>query len=302
MDQGILSQYNIDNHITFLPDGEELARAVIVNQFGRALITLAGAHVMSYIPHEHQELLWSSPTHSHIISDAMRGGIPVCWPWFGNHPIAPTKYQIHGLARAQIFRVRETRALEDGSTIMSLFTQDTPETRSLWPHKFELEVNVHLGSSLQVEWIARNPGNTAYTYTGALHPYILTGDSRQVFVNGLAGTDYLDYNDHLQRKHQIGPVTFQQPIDNIYLNTSSNLQINDPVLKREINLQKTGSQTTVVWNPGIGDADMNDVGKGEHLRFICVEAANATDDVIQVDPGGERRLSLEFNVKSWRDL
>jgi D-hexose-6-phosphate mutarotase len=178
---------------------------------------------------------------------------------------------------------------------------DTPDTRSLWAHEFELEVNIHLGSSLLVEWTARNPGSTLYTYTGALHPYIRVADSSQVILYGLEGTDYLDYNDHLRHKHQPGPVTFTQPIDNIYINTSSDLQILDPEFKREITIRKIGSHTTVVWNPGSEDAGMPDVGAGEHIHFICVEAANAEEDVIQVGPAVEARLGMEFIVKGMRD-
>ncbi|MBE0697530.1 MAG: D-hexose-6-phosphate mutarotase [Anaerolineaceae bacterium] len=292
--------YGIPGQISFHLGPGNMVFAVINNRFGNALVTLAGAHIMSYRPHNGRETLWSSPGAAFDLSLSMRGGIPLCWPWFGGLLGEPL-YPIHGFARTQIFTVCGVQDIEDGVTQLRLITGDSPATHLLWPHDFELEVSITLGQNLLVEWSARNPGTQPYQTTGALHPYFGVSNVHDLTLRGLEGTEFLDHNANNQRKTQQSAVTFSTGIDNIYLDTTADMAIEDPGFKRTIHLRKTGSHTSVVWNPGWDDAAIPDIGAGQHQFFVCVEAANAAGDVVRVAPGGEARLGMEIEIENWRE-
>jgi glucose-6-phosphate 1-epimerase len=288
--------YTLPGQLSFheVPGG--MAAAVMNNRFGTAVVTLAGAHVLSYRPHGGREVLWSSPSAAYELSLDMRGGIPLCWPWFGRHPQDTARFPIHGILRAQVFAVRSALVLEDGATRLTLTTRDTPTTRALWPHAYEMDVEITLGQSLSVEWRARNRGAQPFTCTGALHPYFAVSNVHDVTLRGLDGLAYLDTMDGCQSKLQAGWVTFPEGIDNIYLDTTSELALEDPGYQRTIYLRKTGSRTTVVWNPYHDDASSPDIGAGQHRYFLCVESANAAGDIITIAPGAEARLGMEIEI------
>jgi glucose-6-phosphate 1-epimerase len=199
---------------------------------------------------------------------------------------------MHGLVRTRLWSVTAASALADGSTELRMALHDSPETRAVWPHEFELEMVISVGKQLRVEWLARNPGSQPYTYTGAFHPYFAIRDIADITIHGLEQTDYLDKPDAFRRKTQPGALKFAGEVDRIFLNTTSEILIADPGLGRTIHIAKEHSRTTVVWNPGDKDARMEDVGAGQHRHFVCVEAANAAEDVVTVAPGGEARLGM----------
>lgn len=255
---------------------------------------------MSYRPRGNHEVLWGSPSAAFEISNAMRGGIPVCWPWFADHHVDPIGMPIHGIARTQRFNVIATRMLTDGGVQVCLAIEDSPATLPLWPYAFKLDVTITVSSFLSVEWTAHNPGDRPYHYTGALHPYFFVSNVRDLTLHGLEGTDYLDKYDQNRRKHQDGPVSFHASIDNVYVSTTSDMAIEDPGFRRTIHLRKHGSRTSVVWNPGLDDAAMPDVGAGQHPFFVCVEAANAANDVVTVMPGEQGKLGMEIECENWK--
>ena len=289
-------QYAIAGHVSIEPGPGELVTVKVRNAHAEACISLAGGHVMSYVPNGQQDVLWMSPNSAYTVGKALRGGIPVCWPWFGALP-DHADYPMHGLVRTQLWWLAGTRALADGSTEVRLRTQDTPETRGLWPCAFAVELAVMVGARLEVALTARNTGEQPFDYTGALHSYLHVGDVSQITVQGLAGTDYLDKVDQYARKHQAGPVqNITRLTDRIYLDTSAPCVIEDPALGRKIRVRKEGSRTTVVWNPGEKAGDMPEIGAGNETRFVCVESANAAQDVVTVPAGEERRLVTQVEI------
>lgn len=290
--QALNDQYHIPGHIAFTIGQNNILTAQINNQHAAASITLAGAHVMSYMPHGEPQVLWLSPNSAHKLGVAMRGGVPICWPWFARHSTDPQNKPMHGFVRTMLWAMSGARALPDGATEVRMIVHDTPETRAIWPHAFELEAIITVGKKLRVEWVARNPGTEPYTYTGALHPYYAVRDVAAITVTGLDQVDYLDKTEDFRRKTQVGPITFTRETDRIYLGTTTEITIDDPGLRRRIHIAKEGSRTTVVWNPGPADARMPDVGAGQHHGFVCVEAANAVEDVVAVAPGAEARLAM----------
>jgi len=146
--------------------------------------------------------------------------------------------------------------------------------------------------------MTRNTDRIAITIGDALHAYFQVGDVRQVTIQGLEGSPYLDKMDGGRRKQQAGPVTIGAETDRIYLDTDADCLIDDPGLKRRIRVRKRGSHSTVVWNPWIEKSSrLGDVGEDGYLNMLCVESANAADDVVTIAPGGEHHLWVRFEIE-----
>ncbi len=294
------ARFAIEGHVYFDSEPEGLVAAVIENNCASARMTLAGGHVMRYSPRGQDgtpgtPVLWVSPNAHYIVGKAMRGGAPICWPWFGPHPTDPERHPLHGLVRQMLWDVTGTRALADGATEVAMRTAATPQTLEQWPHTFELEIRAVFGAQLLLEWTVRNTGSEPFCYTGAIHPYYVVSDAYDISIHGLENTDYMDKNANFERKTQPGsPIRVDGPIDRVYIDTVNEVVIDDPGLRRKLHISKTGSRTTVVWNPYHADALMDDVGKGQHRNFVCAEAANALEDAVTVAPGAEARMSMQI--------
>jgi len=295
-------RFAIPGRVTFLKGLGGLVTVRVENRHAVAMMTLAGGHVTTYAPRrDERNIFWISPNSAHTIGRAMRGGVPVCWPWFGAPPeggfqgaLQGGELPSHGVARTQLWEMAGTRRVDDDSTEVRMVLRDNERTRAVWPYAFELELIVTVGPRLKIEWAARNPGAEPFTYTGALHPYFAVADAQDVRVHGLDGVGYLDKNNGFRHAVQHGPVTFTGEVDYVFTGTTSALAIEDPGMGRTIRIAKSGSRTSVVWNPYHGDARLPDVGAGQHRNFVCVEAANAVDDVVTVTPGEEERLGMEI--------
>lgn len=295
--QQLNEQFAIPGHVSFESRPGGFLMAVIHNSYASATMTLRGGHVMSYTPRGQEPVLWVSPNASWTIGRAMRGGVPVCWPWFGAHPTDPQGKPLHGLVRTMPWTVKSTSALPDGATQVVMQISSTPETFAIWPHGFTLELCATFGAHLDMEWTARNPGSEPYQYTGALHPYYTISNIEAITIHGLDGVEYLDKTDAMKRKTQHGDLRISGPIDSVFLNTTAELVVDDPGLHRKLHIAKRGSHTSVVWNPFEKDALMDDVGAGQHQHFFCAEAANAAQDIITVAPGEAGRLAMEIWVE-----
>jgi D-hexose-6-phosphate mutarotase len=294
------NRYGISGHLLFVAGQGGLVTAEISNPYSSGAVTLAGGNVLSFIPKRkssENDVFWMSPTSPYALGRAMRGGIPICWPWFGAHPEDPQGKPAHGFARTQSWSPVGTQILPDGSIELRLKLSDSPETLSLWPHAFELEFRVVFGEALRVELHVRNPGSQPFHYTGALHHYFYVSDVRQVSVLGLEGCEYLDKVENYARKHQDGSVRFEGQTDRIYLDTVGDCVIVDPGLNRKIRIAKEGSHTTVVWNPGEMASRMPDVGAGGQVNFVCVETANAAQDMIMVPAGSAACMTAVISVE-----
>jgi D-hexose-6-phosphate mutarotase len=288
----------LKDHVTFAPGPGELGPvARVANRHATASIALHGAHVTAFQPRGQQPVLWVSAKSAFRPAKAIRGGIPICWPWFADHPTDPTK-PAHGFVRTARWTVAGTEAAADGATRIRLALADDETTRALWPHRFELELAVTVGRSLDVTLAIRNTGDAAFTSGGALHSYFTVGDVTQVAIRGLDGRTYVDKVDRLARKVQHGVVRIAGETDRVYLDTTAECVIDDPVLRRRITVAKAGSRSTVVWNPWRAKAaSMADFGDDEYPGMVCVETANAGDDVVAVPAGGRHVLRTTIGVE-----
>jgi D-hexose-6-phosphate mutarotase len=290
--------FAITDHISFANGPGGLPIAQIRNAYAAATVSLHGAQVLAFQPHGHVPVLWVSAHSLYQSGKAIRGGIPICWPWFGPHPSDPAK-PAHGFARTSLWSVLSAAALADGATQIRLRLVDEDTNAMLWPHPFELRMVVTVGAQLNVELIVRNPGPTAFTYSGALHSYFDVSDIAAISIHGLDGCDYIDQVDGDRQKTQKGPIAITSETDRVYLNTTTTCVIEDPGLDRRIGIAKGGSRSTVVWNPWSEKARrLADFGDEEYHSMVCVETANAGGDSITVAPGGEHRLTATISVEA----
>jgi glucose-6-phosphate 1-epimerase len=248
-----------------------------------ALVYLHGAHVASFRTSEHGELLWVSEKAVYAAGKAIRGGVPICFPWFGGHK-AHSSFPAHGFARTSEFRF-EGSELRGDNVVAELSLIHNDATLPFFPHAFTARLRVSVGRELSLAFEVENTGNDAFDYELALHTYLGVSDVRQVAVQGLAGESYDDKVSGARGMLQGDPpLTFSGETDRVY-SSSGRVTIEDAPRQRRIIVDKTSSRTTVVWNPWLDKAArMSDFGADEWPQMLCVEAANASPHGIHLIP------------------
>lgn len=285
------------NNLRFITGKGGLPVVEIHNRHGSALISLQGAHLLSWMPAGEEDVIWLSEDATFAAGKSVRGGVPICWPWFGAHE-SNADFPAHGFARTSNWQVVTTEALTDGNTRITFTTYPQPETQAMWPADTSVQYQLTIGKKLEMELLTHNNGSEAITIGQALHTYFRVGDVSQVLLHGLDDTSYLDKLEGFKRKIQHGPITVNEEIDRIYLDTASDCVIEDKSLKRNIIIIKCGSHSTVVWNPWQETADkMGDLGRNGYKHMFCVESSNAADDVVTIEPGKVHQLWVQYEVQ-----
>ena len=292
-------KYGIAGKLEFTSGQGELPVVIIANVFAKASIAIYGAHVLSYRPKGQEEVLWMSSLSTFEEGNPIRGGIPVCFPWFGPHDTDSKKPQ-HGFARLQMWKVAETANLPGGETQLRLTLRQNPKIKTLWKYSFLAEMIITVGVSLNVTFRCTNTGMEQFSYTDALHSYFAVSDIANVKIKGLGGSRYYDgigaTTSSIQKEDNL---VIQKEENRRYIDSTSDCIIEDSGLSRKIRIRKTGSRVTVVWNPGAEMskkiADMPDDG---YKTMVCVEAANAYDDIAVVQLKGSCTLSTSISVEA----
>lgn len=295
-------RFAIPFKLRFKTIGEGLVVADITNANATASICLQGGQLLSWQPVlATKPVVWMSQEARFAAGKSIRGGIPVCWPWFGAHGTEPA-FPAHGFARTQLWQVKSSRSLDDGSTEISLTLPITTAMQAMWPHQAQLELLINVGDTLKIALITRNLGDSDFSITEALHTYFSVSDVAQVQVNGLDGIHFHDKAAGWTEGDQNGVIGFAAEVDRVYVNTSERCTIVDLGFNRSIHISKIGSQSTVVWNPWaaraaeMGDLG-NDVNGGGWKRFVCVESANALENAVSVPAGKSHTLAVEYRVE-----
>lgn len=290
-------RFGIANHVRFLPGPGGLSLVELSNAHANASLVLEGGQVLTYEPAGHAPVLWVSPQARYEAGKSVRGGIPVCWPWFGPHATEPSK-PAHGFARNAPWRVLETQALNDGATRIVLELNLTPAHRELWPHDARVQLHVSVGSHLVVELVSINTSATPFPITQALHTYLHVGDIAQIGIEGLEGCRYVDKVLGGERALQRGTISINGEMDRVYLNTQATCVVRDAALRRSIHVEKKNSASTVVWNPWIEKAlKLGDMGNDGYQHMLCIETANALENAITVAPGAEHRMATIIHTE-----
>ena len=270
--------------------------AVLEAAGGTAVVAIQGAQVLSWKPAGHSDVLWLSPVAKLGTGKAVRGGIPVCWPWFGPHPTDATK-PAHGVVRAATWRVIGSAASAGRARLVLAFDTSSVET-SLWPLRAVAEIEITVAECLTVALTTENKSAADIALTQALHTYLAVSDVGEVLVAGLDGRPYIDQLDVNARPVQGGSLAIDREIDRIYQDSPDEIVVTDRGVNREIRVAKSGSLSTVVWNPWIEKAArLGDMGENGHRRMLCVETANAGANVMTLAPRARHRLVTELSVK-----
>jgi glucose-6-phosphate 1-epimerase len=268
----------------------------ITSRLARADVSLYGAQVLSWRPEGHEEVIFLSGKSRFEQGQAIRGGIPVCFPWFrdkADNPKAPK----HGFVRTREWRLDSLRADEDGSVTLVCVTSSDDSTRALWPHDFLLVYRIRIASTLRLELSVMNRGANPLRFEEALHTYFHIGDIHQARVRGLDAVTYLDNTSANKSRRQDGSLAMTAPNDNAYMDTEVPVDILDPVLHRRLRTEKLHSCTTVVWNPWeSGAAAISDLGNDEWQHMLCVEASNILSAAVTLAPGEEHMLRATISV------
>lgn len=261
----------------------------IQTPWSAAEIYLQGACVTHFQLHGESPLLFLSEQSRFEKGAAIRGGIPIIFPWFGKPPGRATQ---HGFARLRAWELVELNRAGDGSVTVHLTLPTTAELLSI-----PLDYYVTVGKTLTVELVTRNYSNDVFAFDNCLHTYFAVGDISRINITGLRGEEYLDAAEKFQRKQeQAEAIRFDREVDRLYVNTTRPVEIHDPVWQRLIRIEKAGSASTVVWNPWIVKAQaMADFGDEEYQRMVCVESGNAAQNGIQLAVGQEARLKATYS-------
>lgn len=291
------SRFGIANLIEIREGQGGLPSIVVTAPAADAEIYLHGAHVAHYQARGQQPLLFMSAASQFQPGKAIRGGVPVIFPWFGPSKTDP-KAPAHGFARVLPWTLRETKRNDDGSATISLSLAADQVTQRQWPHSFELLYRVSVGPALEMTLEVRNTDAAPLTFEEALHTYLTVGDVRQVTIEGLAGRTYADKTLDMARKTQGSqPLRITRETDSHYLGTRDTVIVTDPVLNRRITVAKEGSEVTVVWNPWVEKAKaMSDFGDDEWPRMLCIETANAHDFPVTLTPGARHVMRARIHA------
>lgn len=289
-------------HVT-LQQRDELPVLKIRNAFAEAAIALQGAQILEYTPRGARPVIWLSDQVEYLRGQGQRGGIPVCWPWFGaieRNPAAVRalahgdKLPAHGLVRTRDWTLRSVEERDDGTDIVLEFIADAV-TRTQWPHAAALQLRVRIGATLQVELTTRNLGSQPLALTQALHTYFAISSIDNVQLSGFEKTRYIDTLDDWREHRQRDAIRCSGETDRIYLDMPREVQLHDSGWNRTIHLRATNSASAVVWNPWIEKSKRLSQFAHEAWRdMLCIETANVLDDMIELAPQTTHTLTAEI--------
>jgi D-hexose-6-phosphate mutarotase len=283
----------IPGRVLFSEGNGELARLEINTAWGNAELYLHGAHLTHFQKKGESPLLFMSQLSRFNEGTPIRGGIPIIFPWFG-----PREGEsAHGFARIQTWELREVSQLSTGEVSLRLSLPGSPSA-ALFP-EFTADYRVTVGKTLSVNLtIANNSQDQDFTFENCLHTYFHVGDIGAISITGLKGTDYLDKTDNFARKTEYAEhIKISRETDRIYLNTTAPVEIHDSKLGRRIRIEKSGSLSTLVWNPWVDKSqEMPDFGGDEFQSMVCVESGNVADNRLTLPAGKSSTLQVEFSA------
>ncbi len=295
------AEFSLPGALSFDEPHPGMPRARIATPACTAELYLQGAHLAAWQPAGAQPALFLSERSVFAPGKAIRGGIPVVFPWFASPETSPVHTSpgatAHGFARIWPWSLRFA-ALAGEDVHLSLSLDQTAGIRALGFTGFELAYEVILGRTLTVRLSVANVGEAPFFFEEALHAYLAVGDSRELEVKGLARTEFLDKTDGFQRKTQTDPtLRFTGEVDRPYLNTTAPVRLQDPVLRRCMELDKAGSQSTVTWNPGPAlAAKLPDLPPEAWQRFVCLETGNVAENAITLRPREAHTMEMRLGL------
>jgi glucose-6-phosphate 1-epimerase len=264
-----------------------------------ARIALNGGHVMEWTPKGESPVLFMSADAVFEVGKPIRGGIPICWPWFGPHPTL-SDAPAHGFVRTRVWDLAAVEELSSGVQL-TLSLDGQGENEPQWPHDFSLRLVVWIGAEFEAKLVIQNTGNVEWSMSGALHTYFNVTDVTQIQIRGLHGTHFVEGRLSPEKRLQSGDVVINREVDRLYASDAA-VEIVDPKGARTLIVEKEGSRSTVVWNPWIEKSKrLGDLPDDAYPGFLCVESTNAGDDIVTIPAGGEHALITRLRVRKLKE-
>ncbi len=289
--------HGIKGHLKFDKGNGHLPFIFIQNKQASAIISLHGAQILSYKPHRQEEdLLFVSQNSWYEEGKAIRGGIPLCWPWFGPDP-KELQRPDHGFVRNGLWDIVSTEATSKNETKIIFRFDASEKSASYWSHPFILELEVIISDTLSVNLITHNTGDDTFTITQALHAYFNVGHINEIEILGLDNSAYLDKAKNEEEYRQTGNLIINTEVNRIYKFIENPLVIQDNKFNRKIVITATHHKTAVVWNPGVDlPPTITDLESKDYQRFVCVESGNVSSDTIEIPPHSEFMLGANYKI------
>lgn len=276
----------------------------IETPFAKALMTPHGATVLSYCPKDQQgnlqhDLLWVSEQAVFDGKAAIRGGIPVCWPWFSgyqaeyNSPLAEDATpSAHGFVRKAAWHLQNIEILPNSAISVVFSLSSSEETLAIWPYEFSLELRVVIGQALELTLTTKNLSSQEIKLTEALHTYFNLPSNASVMIDGLKGAIQIDTLNQNQQQNITSEIVVQAPMDNVYLNSQSSLiakQNGQAVLQ----IDSSNADSCILWNPGPETVKgFKDITDDHWPQFVCIENGNVWSNAVTLPAKGTHQLEI----------
>lgn len=294
--QQLSAKFGVKGVVEFSEQGG-LAKAVVSRDGTQGELFLQGATVTAWQPAGARPVIFTSPNAVFAAGTAVRGGVPIIFPWFGPKQDEPKAPQ-HGFVRAAPWQLEAVETSGPGEVTLRLGIGEAEATSPFWPEAYRATYTVTFGKALSIDLAVQNRAGREIGFEEALHTYFAISDIGKVSVTGLGGTTFIDKVDGFRRKTQdAAPIKLSGETDRVYLSTPRQAVIEDPEWRRRIVVEKDGAASMIVWNPWTEKAAaMKDLGAEAWRGMICVETGNAADNAVRVATGGEHRMTTRISV------
>lgn len=291
---------------------KELVAIGVTNSVASAEIFLQGAQISRFNRKQQDPILFLSRQCSYKQGQPLRGGIPICWPWFGqlkkNNEKITCQYKdlsidsipAHGLVRDINWEVDSIETPSHDVTVVELSLDlnaklidenNNSASKTVWPFLTQLRYRVEIGEKLTATLTVSNQDYQEFFYSAALHSYFSVDHINNVIISGFSKTTYVDALDTWKEKKQIDDIAFNKEVDRIYKSAPEEIVLSDR--NRIIAITSKGSKSTIVWNPWIEKSQrLSQFADDEYQSMVCIETANALEDFIRLKPGEAHSTTL----------
>lgn len=263
----------------------------------RGQISVFGGQLLSWQPAGHAPVLWCSPGAIFDQASPIRGGIPVCWPWFGAHA-TEADWPSHGFARTAAWDVTSSESASSLATA-SLGLPSKPADATYLPNASRPTITYRIGDELDIELILKNTDTAPIELSQALHTYFAVGDIEAISITGLESCAHHDKLTDRDEPATQSPIAFTAETDRIYRQLTGPIRLKDPVIGRTITITHAGATNVIVWNPWVEkSARLGDMGPADAYRgMVCIETGNVAPDLIRLNPGETHSLQTTISVR-----
>jgi glucose-6-phosphate 1-epimerase len=291
-----LQKFELPGRVRIVTGPASLAKIQVTSRFSTAEVYPHGAHVTQFQKNGEPPLIFLSRQSLFAADKAIRGGIPICFPWFGAREGAG----MHGIARLSEWELVQTSEDPDGAVTLTFVLPPVRLAQAGWPPA-QVTLRLTAAEQLTLELAVLNNTAKDFSFEDCLHTYFSVGDISQVEITGLKGIHYLDKVDQFARKLEAADaIKINSEVDRVYLSTTGTVQIRDAKWRRTVEIRKSGSASTVVWNPWQAKARaLADFGDDEYQGMVCVESGNVGESKITLAPGQSAALQVILSSQSW---